>query len=162
MKYSGYSDVAVGIYALVATIASSALVLFSGFLGDLYSKKKTLVIVSILPAFSFLIFLVSRNFYVLFASAVFGLSFSAIGGGAGGGPVAPVMNALVADKVKAGTRTRTYSNLMIISIISASLGGLFSSEIESSYPDSFYPILFLIALVLTLLSIVFTLLIEDT
>ena len=89
---------------------------------------------------------------MLFASAVFGLSFSAIGGGAGGGPVAPVMNALVADKVKAETRTRTYSNLMIISIISATLGGLFSSEIESTYPDSFYPILFLIALVLTLLS----------
>ena len=99
---------------------------------------------------------------MLFASAVFGLSFSAIGGGAGGGPVAPVMNALVADKVKAETRTRTYSNLMIISIISATLGGLFSSEIESTYPDSFYPILFLIALVLTLLSILFTLIIEDT
>ncbi|MCL5804067.1 MAG: MFS transporter [Candidatus Thermoplasmatota archaeon] len=162
LKYSGYSDVAVGIYALVATIASSGLVLFSGFLGDLYSKKKTLIIVSVLPAFSFLIFLVSKNFYVLFASAVFGLSFSAIGGGAGGGPVAPVMNALVADKVKAETRTRTYSNLMIISIISATLGGLFSSEIESTYPDSFYPILFLIALVLTLLSILFTLMIEDT
>ena len=162
LKYSGYSDVAVGLYALVATIASSGLVLFSGFLGDLYSKKKTLIIVSILPAFSFLIFLVSRNFYVLFASSVFGLSFSAIGGGAGGGPVAPVMNALVADSVRAETRTRTYSNLMIISIISATLGGLFSSEIERSYPETFYTILFLIALVLTLLSIFITLMIEDT
>ena len=151
-----------GLYALVATIASSGLVLFSGFLGDLYSKKKTLIIVSILPAFSFLIFLVSRNFYVLFASSVFGLSFSAIGGGAGGGPVAPVMNALVADSVRAETRTRTYSNLMIISIISATLGGLFSSEIERSYPETFYTILFLIALVLTLLSIFITLMIEDT
>ncbi|EQD66454.1 major facilitator superfamily MFS_1, partial [mine drainage metagenome] len=122
LYHMGFSIVEVGIYAFVSTIASSILLLLSGFLGDLYSKRNTLILVSVLPALAFLAFLLTRNFYIIFATALFGLSFSAIGGGAGGGPVAPVMNALVADNVDRQKRTRTYSNLMIISIVGAILG----------------------------------------
>ena len=160
LYHIGFSIVEVGIYAFVATIASASLLLLSGFLGDLYSKRNTLILVSILPGLAFLAFLLTRNFYIVFATALFGLSFSAIGGGAGGGPVAPVMNALVADIVERPKRTRTYSNLMIISILGAILGGFVASRLEVTVA-SYYFVLFLIAFILTIISIFLMLFLEE-
>jgi MFS family permease len=160
LYHIGFSIVDVGIYALVATLSSSFLLLLSGFLGDLYSKRNTLILVSILPGLAFLAFLLTRNFYIVFATALLGLSFSAIGGGAGGGPVAPVMNALVADIVERQKRTRTYSNLMIISIIGAILGGFVASRLEVTI-TSYYAFLFLLAFLLTIVSIFLMLFLED-
>ena len=160
LYHIGFSIVEVGIYALIATIASSFLLLLSGFLGDLYSKRNTLILVSILPGLAFLAFLLTRNFYIIFATAILGLSFSAIGGGAGGGPVAPVMNALVADIVERQKRTRIYSNLMIISIIGAILGGFVASRLEVSIA-SYYAYLFLLAFLLTFISIFLMLFLEE-
>ncbi len=160
LYHIGFSIVEVGIYALVATIASSILLLLSGFFGDLYSKRNTLILVSVLPALAFLVFLLTKNFYIVFATALFGLSFSAIGGGAGGGPVAPVMNALVADNVERQKRTRTYSNLMIISIVGAILGGFVASRLQETI-SSYYMVLFLLAFLLTLFSIGLMIFLED-
>lgn len=161
LKHIGYSYVEVGIYALVATVSSAALVLVSGFMGDLYSKKKTLIIMSGLPAFIFIVFLVTHNFIIVFLTALLGISFSAIGGGAGGGPVAPIMTAFVADKVSSSDRTRIYSILMIVSIASAIAGSSTSSVFER-YVSDYYMFLFLLALALNLLSIGLTFLLEDT
>ena len=161
LKHIGYSYVEVGIYALVATVSSAALVLVSGFMGDLYSKKKTLIIMSGLPAFIFIVFLVTHNFIIIFLTALLGISFSAIGGGAGGGPVAPIMTAFVADKVSSSDRTRIYSILMIVSIASAIAGSSTSSVFER-YVSDYYMFLFLLALALNLLSIGLTFLLEDT
>ncbi|MHB8358944.1 MAG: MFS transporter [Thermoplasmataceae archaeon] len=161
LKHIGYSYVEVGIYALVATVSSAALVLVSGFMGDLYSKKKTLIIMSGLPAFIFIAFLVTHNFIIIFLTALLGISFSAIGGGAGGGPVAPIMTAFVADKVSSSDRTRIYSILMIVSIASAIAGSSTSSVFER-YVSDYYMFLFLLALALNLLSIGLTFLLEDT
>ncbi|EQD44590.1 major facilitator superfamily MFS_1, partial [mine drainage metagenome] len=115
---------------------------------------------SVLPALAFLAFLLTRNFYIIFATALFGLSFSAIGGGAGGGPVAPVMNALVADNVDRQKRTRTYSNLMIISIVGAILGGFVASRLQETI-SSYYMVLFLLAFLLTIVSISLMIFLED-
>lgn len=161
LKSIGYSYVEVGLYALVATIASAALVLVSGFMGDLYSKKKTLLIMSGLPALIFITFLFTHNFIITFITALFGISFSAIGGGAGGGPVAPIMTAFVADKVSSSGRTRIYSILMIVSIVSAIAGSSVSSVFEK-YISDYYAYLFSLALILNLISIGLTFLLEDT
>lgn len=161
LNHIGYSYVEVGIYALVATVSSAALVLVSGFMGDLYSKKKTLIIMSGLPVFIFIVFLVTHNFIIVFLTALLGISFSAIGGGAGGGPVAPIMTAFVADKVSSSDRTRIYSILMIVSIASAIAGSSTSSVFER-YVSDYYMFLFLLALALNLLSIGLTFLLEDT
>lgn len=40
LKQVGFSVVEIGIYALVATIASSGLVLLSGFMGDLLQQEE--------------------------------------------------------------------------------------------------------------------------
>ena len=65
LVHIGFSTIYVGIYALVATISSSVLVLLSGFMGDLYSRKKTLLLMSVLPAFIFISFLFTRNFIII-------------------------------------------------------------------------------------------------
>lgn len=159
LYHEHFSYVEVGLYSLSATVFSSLYVLLSGFLGDLYSKKFSLILMSALPALAFLTFLITSDFYILFATSVFGLSFSAVGGGAGGGPVAPVMNALIADTIS-HNRTRTYSNLMVISIFAAVLGGFFSNRLEV-ITESFYQYLFLFAILLTLISIIIMLFIHE-
>jgi MFS family permease len=161
LRHIGFSIVDIGLYALVATVASSVLVLISGFLGDLYSKKKTLIIMSGLPVFIFIIFLLTHNFILVFITALLGISFSAIGGGAGGGPIAPIMTAFVADKVEPANRTRIYSLLMIVSIASATTGSSASALFEV-YIANYYQVLFILALALNLISLVVTLFLEDT
>ncbi len=161
LKQVGFSVVEIGIYALVATIASSGLVLLSGFMGDLYSKKKTLLIMSGLPAFIFVTFLLTHNFVLLFLTSILGITFSAIGGGAGGGPVAPILTAFVADKVSSASRTWIYSALMLVSIISA-IAGSSTSAIFEKYVSDYYTDLFAIALILNIASLFLTLLLEDT
>ena len=161
LKQVGFSVVEIGIYALVATIASSGLVLLSGFMGDLYSKKKTLLIMSGLPAFIFVTFLLTHNFALLFLTSVLGITFSAIGGGAGGGPVAPILTAFVADKVSSSSRTWVYSALMLVSIISA-IAGSSTSAVFEKYVSDYYTDLFAIALILNIASLFLTLLLEDT
>ena len=161
LKHIGFSVVLIGIYALVATIASSALVLISGFLGDLYSKKKTLLIMSGLPALIFVTFLLTRNPVLIFITSLLGITFSAIGGGAGGGPVAPIMTAFVADKVTSEKRTWIYSALMLVSIFSAVAGSIVSAVLEK-YVSNYYRILFLMALLLNIASLFLTLFLEDT
>ena len=161
LKQVGFSVVEIGIYALVATIASSGLVLLSGFMGDLYSKKKTLLIMSGLPAFIFVTFLLTHNFVLLFLTSVLGITFSAIGGGAGGGPVAPILTAFVADKVSSASRTWVYSALMLVSIISA-IAGSSTSAVFEKYVSDYYTDLFAIALILNIASLFLTLLLEDT
>jgi MFS family permease len=161
LKQVGFSVVEIGIYALVATIASSGLVLLSGFMGDLYSKKKTLLIMSGLPALIFVTFLLTHNFVLLFLTSVLGITFSAIGGGAGGGPVAPILTAFVADKVSSASRTWIYSALMLVSIISA-IAGSSTSAVFEKYVSDYYTDLFAIALILNIASLFLTLLLEDT
>ncbi len=161
LKQVGFSVVEIGIYALVATIASSGLVLLSGFMGDLYSKKKTLLIMSGLPAFIFVTFLLTHNFVLLFLTSILGITFSAIGGGAGGGPVAPILTAFVADKVSSASRTWIYSALMLVSIISA-IAGSSTSAVFEKYVSDYYTDLFAIALILNIASLFLTLLLEDT
>lgn len=161
LKQVGFSVVEIGIYALVATIASSGLVLMSGFMGDLYSKKKTLLIMSGLPALIFVTFLLTHNFVLLFLTSILGITFSAIGGGAGGGPVAPILTAFVADKVSSASRTWIYSVLMLVSIISA-IAGSSTSAVFEKYVSDYYTDLFAIALILNIASLFLTLLLEDT
>jgi MFS family permease len=161
LKHVGFSVVEIGIYALIATIASSGLVLVSGFLGDLYSRKKTLLLMSAFPLFIFIAFLATRNFALLFLTSIFGITFSAIGGGAGGGPVAPILTAFVADKVTSERRTWTYSTLMIVSIVSA-IGGSSLSAVLEKYVVDYYTILFLLAALLNFSSLILILFLEDT
>jgi len=159
LKYMGFSYVEVGLYALTATISSSILVIISGFFGDLYGRKKMLIIMSSLSIYLLIILIITKNPVFLFLSSIFGISFSGIGGGAGGGPIAPLINALVAERVSK-ERTLVYSTLTSLGTFSSVAGGIFSTIISSSVA-SFYHILFIIGLILAVISTLITFFMQD-
>ncbi|MCY0859749.1 MAG: MFS transporter [Sulfolobaceae archaeon] len=159
LKAMGFSVELIGLYALVATISSSILVIISGFLGDIYSRKKTLLIMSALPIFAMIILISTKSIPLLFASSVFGLTFAAMGGGAGGGPIAPLQTAMVASRVKEG-RTKVYSYLTTAATFSAIAGGFFSSYVIQTVKD-YYHVLFTLALALMTASLIAVALISE-
>ncbi|MGC9193280.1 MAG: MFS transporter [Thermoplasmata archaeon] len=159
LRFHGFSYMDVGLYALLTTISSSVLVLISGFFGDLYSRKKMLVIMSSLSIFFLVIVISTTNYTLLMVSSVFGITLSGIGGGAGGGPIAPLINAMVADRVKV-RRTMVYSSLTSLGIFSAVFGSMLSAVISAKYAD-YFTILFTVALVLSVISVILTMTISE-
>jgi MFS family permease len=159
LRYVGFSYVEVGLYALVATVSSSILVIISGFFGDLYGRKKMLIIMSSLSIYLFIILILTKNPIYLFLSSIFGISFSGIGGGAGGGPIAPLINALVAERVS-DERTMVYSTLTSLGTFSSVAGGIFSAIISSELAN-FYMILFIVGLLLAIISTIITFFMEN-
>ena len=151
LRHAGLTDAMIGLYALLATLSSALLTLASGYLGDLYSRKWTLMWVSLLPVGTYSIVLSgSRSVSLLMASSAFGLTLSPMGGGAGGGPVAPLQTAMVASRASGLRRTRIYSTLSSLSIVSALAGGAASSVVIRLMPRSYYHLLFLLALAIAL------------
>ncbi|MGC8662853.1 MAG: MFS transporter [Thermoplasmata archaeon] len=78
---------------------------------------------------------------------------------AGEGPIAPLINALVAERVK-NERTRVYSVLTSFGTFSSVAGGLFLSFVSSELAN-FYYILFSVALFLAVISVIITFLMKD-
>ncbi|WP_162509296.1 MFS transporter [Thermogymnomonas acidicola] len=80
-------------------------------------------------------------------------------GGPVGGPVAPLMTAMVAESVERN-RTNVYSRLTSLATIAAVAGAAFSSVVSSVVPD-YYHLLFLVAMVLNAVSILFSLFLTE-
>jgi MFS family permease len=153
LRSVGFSVELVGVYAFLATLSSSVLLVFSGFLGDLYSRRKTLLLVMGLPIVAYTALIITTNKTALLLTSLAGLSLSGMGGGAGGGPVAPLLTAMVASRVKSGReRTSVYSYLTAFQTLSAVGGGFFSTYIISAFPDEYARLLFISALTLNLAS----------
>lgn len=158
-RFIGFSYIYIGLYVLISTISSSILVLISGFLGDLYSRKNMLIIMSSLTIIFFGILLLAHDFLIIFLSSLLGISMSATGGGSGGGPVAPLINAMVADRIREN-RTSIYSLLSSSGTFSGVLGGFASYFIISDFED-YYRILFSLGLVLAVISTIVIIFIHE-
>ena len=132
LKSVGFPTVLIGLYFFVAAISSAALVLVSGFLGDLIGRRDALMIMSSLFIASMAIFSITTNRALLFITSVFGTATGAAGGGgAGGGPVAPLQTSLLADYTDPVERTRVFSLTTSISLLSSLLGSLISYAVLS-------------------------------
>jgi MFS family permease len=107
----------------------------------------------------FIILILTKNPIYLFLSSIFGISFSGIGGGAGGGPIAPLINALVAERVS-DERTMVYSTLTSLGTFSSVAGGIFSTIISSELAN-FYMILFIVGILLAIISTIITFFMEN-
>ena len=155
----GYSVVFIGIYSFLATTFSGALVLASGFIGDVFSRKKTLAVLSALPIFLFSTLLLTTNQTLIVFTSLAGVAFTTVGSGAGGGPVAPLQTSMIADRVEFG-RTRIYSIFTIVSTLFAMVGGSFSSLVIR-YSSNYYEVLFITALVLEIISVISVLFLKE-
>jgi MFS family permease len=153
LRSSGFSVELVGVYAFLATLSSSGLLVASGFLGDLYSRKKTLIWVMSLPCAAYTVFILTQNRVALLSTSLLGLSLGGVGGGAGGGPVAPLQTAMIAGRVSGARRTQAYSYFTVASTVSGVAGSLFSSYIIRIESSGYPRILFSVALALSVASV---------
>ncbi len=114
------------IFAL-ATLATAFLGLFFGIITDIWGRKNTLILATVLlPASCFLLFF-SNAIPILFIAAIIG-GFSATGslaGGGIGGTVQPIQNTVLADLAPSGKRTFYYSTFAFINGIAAAIGTIF-------------------------------------
>ena len=112
LRFIGMSYIDIGIYALAATIASAALSTVSGFLGDFYGRRRMLILLSLLFPAMMLLLLTLRSIPDIFITSLLGVSFTGgIGGGSGGGPIAPLQTSLLADLTTDESRTRSFGLL---------------------------------------------------
>lgn len=121
-----YGAFVIGMIYVVATIATAVLGLFFGILTDLWGRKSSLLIASILLTVSAALVYLSRSLWLIFPAAMLG-GFSATGalaGGGVGGVVAPIQNAVLTGLTQEEKRTRSFSLLTFLSGVTAALGSL--------------------------------------
>lgn len=161
LHYLGFSPSMIGVYFLVATLSISLYLVLGGFLGDAFGKRNILVLFSLLFSVNFAIFAFSYNPYLLFITALLGVgvgSGGGVGGGAGGGPFNPLQTSLIAQFTHKEELTKVYSYNFAASTISAFAGSLIADYVSRIVTP--YHILFLLGLLFSLISVVFTFLID--
>ncbi|MEM3670817.1 MAG: MFS transporter [Thermoprotei archaeon] len=152
-----YSYLTIGVVFGVASLASPLLTLLFGVTGDMFGRKPTLVIGNALLALSCLLLLVSKQYYAIIGASVLG-SFGLAGGTVGGGVgsyLAPMQNALLAEKAPPSKRTTVYSYTSLAGGVAASAGALLTN-----LPD--FRILFSLGLLLSSGATLITLIISES
>ncbi|MBO3802253.1 MAG: MFS transporter [Thermoproteota archaeon] len=131
-----------------SALATPILSLLLGRLGDIYGRKKVLLIDLMTLPISIVIILLTSNYVLLMvASALggFGIAGGLVGGGVGAS-AAPLFTPLIAENTDEKNRTLAYSLNMLISTFSGAVGALMVSVFE-------FQELFLIGLFVTLASV---------
>ncbi len=129
LKYGAF---VIGMIYVAATIATAVLGLFFGILTDLWGRKGSLVIASLLLPVSSLMVYFSGSLWVIFPAAMLG-GYSATGslaGGGVGGVVAPIQNAVLTGLSSERDRTKVFSVLTFLSGITAAVGSLLSRLLD--------------------------------
>jgi MFS family permease len=116
----------IGILFSIGALSQALSSFLIGYIGDKYDKIKLLIFISFLYPISLIIFyLFYSNIYLLSLSFILG-GFGTVGTLAGGGvgaTVTPIINSLIPYYVKED-REKVYSNFIILSGLSGSLGAL--------------------------------------
>ncbi len=159
LRFIGISYIEMGLYALSATMASAALSTVSGFLGDFYGRRRMIILLSLLFPAMMLLLLFVHNVTGIFITSLLGVSFTGgIGGGSGGGPIAPLQTSLLADLTGPEKRTGAFSFLMSGAVIAALSGSLFSTLVSVFFSGAaYFTTLFLTGLISSMVSLLFIL-----
>lgn len=107
LKRIQFNAVGIGLLFTVSGLVSAGLLFVFGVLADRFSRKPFLVLGTLMPALSYVLFLTSTDSRVLtIASAVGGVGLA---GGLGGALATSAFNALLASLVAPEHRTRAFS-----------------------------------------------------
>ncbi|HEV2386383.1 MAG TPA: MFS transporter [Candidatus Acidoferrales bacterium] len=121
-----YGPLTLGLLYVAGALATAALGLLIGALGDAWGRKPALLVAgALLPVSSLLVFL-SGHLWVLMLAAAFG-GYSATGslaGGGIGGAAAPIQSAVIADLSARDKRTFYYSTFSFLSGAFGAVGSL--------------------------------------
>jgi len=157
----GFSPITIGLLLSFGTLVSAFHHISFGVLSDRYGRKLFLMLGALFSASRFVIFAVTRDFWLI----ALGEGLGAMGEGVGAGQ--PVVSGYIADKVKAAKRVSVFSTLGIANAITTSIGSaiagmpqLFQTAFGMDLAGSHVP-LFLIGVVFSSLSFILLLPIED-
>jgi MFS family permease len=119
-----YSSLILGLAYTLGTLTTAILGLSLGYVADLFSKKYSLILASLLlPLSSMLIFINHSLPAILLASALGGYSATgAIAGGGTGGAAIPIQNALIVELTERSDRTFYFSLFTFIAGLAGSAG----------------------------------------
>ena len=138
-----YSYLLIGILFAGGAFASPVLSYLFGLLGDLYGRKKMLLVGQAILPIAVFILLLPTNYPLLFISTTlggFGIAGGLVGGGVGAF-VAPMQMALLAEKSNNENRTTVYTAFTMFSNFAGSLGALIL-VVLTNYNDMFVFTLF--------------------
>ncbi|MCL5788766.1 MAG: MFS transporter [Candidatus Marsarchaeota archaeon] len=119
-----YSYLNIGVVFGIASFAAPMLTIVFGFAGDIFGRKPMLVMGNSLLVVSCLLLLAERGYIDIVSASVLG-SFGLAGGTVGGGVgsyVAPMQNALLAEKAPPGKLTQVYSYTSLLGGMASSAG----------------------------------------
>ncbi len=139
----------IGLMYVAATIATAVLSFLAGITTDVWGKRGTLFIASVLLPVSSALVYFSSSLWVVFLAAMVG-GYSATGslaGGGIGGAVQPIQNTVITELTPSEKRTKYFSFFTFLSGIVAAIGALFAKVF--SVQD-----IFLIATVVAALGVV--------
>jgi MFS family permease len=145
LKRIHYDAVGIGLLYTVSGLVSATLLFLFGVLADRFSRKLFLVLGTLTPAFSYVLFLTSTDARVLtVASAIGGVGLS---GGLGGALATSAFNALLAALTHAEHRTRAFSvneagwalSLMLGSLV-AGLPALLRARLGFDMPSAYHAV----------------------
>ncbi len=121
-----HSATIIGLIYVAATVSTAILSFLFGMTTDMWGKRKTLLITSILLPVSALMVYLSPNMWVIVLAAMLG-GYSATGSlasGGIGGAVQPVQNAVLTDLTPKEKRTAYFSYFTFLAGASGALGAL--------------------------------------
>jgi len=129
--------------------------IYFGRLGDYHGRKKVLMIILLFLPLSILILLSTSNYPFLLLSAALGGfgTAGALASGSAGAVAVPIINALLADKTNGENRIKVYSLFFLSLSLAGAVGALLS---HLNYRDGF-----IIALILSLASLIIILSVKD-
>ena len=121
-----YGPLMLGLIYVAGAAGTAILGLLLGLLGDIWGRKKALMLSGLLlPVSSLLVFLSGHIGVLLLGSALGGFSATgSLSGGGVGGASAPIQSAVIADLTGSGKRTFYYSTFAFLSGAFGALGAL--------------------------------------
>jgi MFS family permease len=121
-----YGALMLGLLFVVGALATAGLGLLIGFLGDVWGRKKALLVAgALLPLSALLVFLSGHLAVLMVATAIGGFSATgSLAGGGVGGAAAPIQSAVIADLSVREKRTFYFSTFSFLSGAFGAVGAL--------------------------------------
>ena len=127
-----YGAFVIGLIYVSATVATAVLGYLSGISTDVWGKRGTLVLASLLLPVSAIMVYISSSLWMIIPAAMVG-GYSATGslaGGGIGGAVAPIQSAVLANLTADDKRTKYFSFFTFLSGATAALGALLAKAFD--------------------------------
>lgn len=122
----GFNAVSLGELFTIGAIISAVLTVAVSLLADRIGRKPFLIIFPIFTAIGAIVFILTRNFWVIIAASSLGTLGRAGGAGAAGagGPFYPAQQALIADHASAKDRNQIFSVFSTSDALAGTVGAL--------------------------------------